>query len=245
MPSEAERPGVTGRLNLDQRRTLIVPALGTLDMHLAGREIPYSPVPHTYKTIVSPSRWRILLKFGAEAQRQVVGLDMYGDLVLGRGADMPGSPDIDLSNLNAEQVGVSRRHAMIRSGRSKLYLIDLGSTNGTYVNGIPVSKGMAQVLRGNDSISLAGLSMIIEIVKSPSDFENMPSEESNGISPTTMKVGENKKPKVGTETIVPGVIPFSLGSIQSPPEETARHKPIAPSTPKAPGDPDGSEADHS
>jgi hypothetical protein len=156
----------------------------------------------------------------------VVGLDIYGDVILGRGADVPGSPDIDLSNLNAEQVGVSRRHALIRPGRSKLYLIDLGSTNGTYVNGVPVSKGMAQVLRGNDSISLAGLSMVIEIIKSPTDFNDIPSEETAEITPSTIKVGENKKPKTGTETMVPGIVPFSLGSAQIPGEKTARHNPV-------------------
>lgn len=58
------------------------------------------------------------------------------ETVIGR-AD-PGSsdvPEIDLTRYAAYQMGISRRHAILRWDENQLLLIDLGSRNGTYVNG--------------------------------------------------------------------------------------------------------------
>ncbi|MBN1313220.1 MAG: FHA domain-containing protein [Anaerolineae bacterium] len=86
---------------------------------------------------------------------------------MGRGAGSPDSPDIDLTNLDALDLGVSRRHAMIRPTPKRLYLIDLNSTNGSFVNAVPVGRGMAQMLRHGDAVALSRLSFIIEIISSP------------------------------------------------------------------------------
>ncbi|MBN1429632.1 MAG: FHA domain-containing protein [Anaerolineae bacterium] len=118
--------------------------------------------------------WRILVKFGEPSPRLTVGLDIYADVILGRGVGGPGSPDIDLTNLDALDLGVSRRHAMIRPTPKRLYLIDLSSTNGSYVNAVPVGRGMAQVLRHGDSVALSRLSFIIEIISSPAISQGRP-----------------------------------------------------------------------
>lgn len=44
-------------------------------------------------------------------------------------------PDIDLTPYNAYKNGVSRLHAVIKKGASQVTLMDLGSSNGTYLNG--------------------------------------------------------------------------------------------------------------
>jgi pSer/pThr/pTyr-binding forkhead associated (FHA) protein len=168
---DADRPGQTSRLNSEQRFTLAIPGLGAFDMRLASREIPYYAVPSHYKTLQDVIPWRILVKFGEPAPRLTIGLDIYADIVLGRGAGGPDSPDIDLTNLDALDLGVSRRHAMIRPTQNRMYLIDLSSTNGSFVNAVPVGRGMAQVLRHGDAISLARLSFIIEITSSPAIFQ--------------------------------------------------------------------------
>jgi hypothetical protein len=52
---------------------------------------------------------------------------------------------------------VSRRHAQITFRNEEYHLEDLGSTNGTYVNGI---KAVKCVLRNNDQIDIGGVKML-------------------------------------------------------------------------------------
>jgi pSer/pThr/pTyr-binding forkhead associated (FHA) protein len=59
------------------------------------------------------------------------------------------TPDIDLGPHNGAKAGVSRRHARFVLENDSWFLEDLGSTNGTYLNGgriapnqkMPVKKG--------------------------------------------------------------------------------------------------------
>lgn len=45
------------------------------------------------------------------------------------------APEIDLTPYGAYQLGISRRHAVIRLRNKRLEIFDLGSRNGTYLNG--------------------------------------------------------------------------------------------------------------
>lgn len=106
------------------------------------------------------TRWRILLELTGEI-RGLLPFEILDDVILGR--DYAGSdvPDLDLSLLDAHDLGVSRQHAMLRPTESHLYLIDLGSTNGTLVNSVPLGQGRAHPLAEGDHISLAKLNMSI------------------------------------------------------------------------------------
>jgi hypothetical protein len=199
-----KRPNVTGRLDADQRYTLIIPAFGTFDTRFATHDVTYHPVPSNYLSLETRFTWRLLLKFGATGQRIVAGLDIHGDTVFGRGSEEPDSPDVDLTNLSALERGVSRRHAMLRPTANKLYVIDLNSTNGTYVNAIPVSRGMAQTIRNHDALAFAGLNCVIEIVSSPlNQTQTPPGEPQEDSGPvevaSTLKLG---KPMTGKETMI-------------------------------------------
>lgn len=58
------------------------------------------------------------------------------DLVIGRTTEFTSPADdfLDLSNLNAGTMGVSRRHVMIRRTASGYEVIDLSSRNGSWLN---------------------------------------------------------------------------------------------------------------
>jgi hypothetical protein len=62
-------------------------------------------------------------------------------------------PDIDVSGFPCSEV-VSRVHADIRIDGDSLYLEDIGSANGTYVNHNLLPKGNRHLLRAGDRISL-------------------------------------------------------------------------------------------
>ena len=57
----------------------------------------------------------------------------------------------------------SSLHAELRPEGSSYILIDLGSTNGTSVNGQPVAAHTPHILRGGDVITIGDTSMTIEL----------------------------------------------------------------------------------
>lgn len=70
-------------------------------------------------------------------------------------------PDIDLAPYDAQQKGISRRHAVLVRYRDHVHVIDLGSMNGTYVNGMRLSPQVAYALNSGDQVSFANLNLII------------------------------------------------------------------------------------
>lgn len=68
-------------------------------------------------------------------------------------------PDIDVSGFPHSEV-VSRVHADIRVEGDAYYLEDVGSSNGTYINNLPLPKGNRHRLRPGDRISLGKGDMV-------------------------------------------------------------------------------------
>ncbi|MEO8397707.1 MAG: FHA domain-containing protein, partial [Chloroflexota bacterium] len=63
-------------------------------------------------------------------------------------------PDVDLSAYAGYRLGVSRKHAFIRLKSHQLEIYDLGSSNGTSVNGVRLTAHQPHVLRDGDEILL-------------------------------------------------------------------------------------------
>ena len=59
---------------------------------------------------------------------------IYRELIIGRQADATLEAVFDLSDLDGFNMGVSRRHALIRRTESGFEVIDLSSRNGTWLN---------------------------------------------------------------------------------------------------------------
>jgi hypothetical protein len=81
--------------------------------------------------------------------------------VLGRGADLGHAPDLDLSAQGAKGHGVSRRHARLALGPGGLLVTDLGSTNGTFVNGVRLAPGEPTRLSSGAELALGRLVLIV------------------------------------------------------------------------------------
>lgn len=80
------------------------------------------------------------------------------EFLFGRYDDIKG---LNLAPYNALEKGVSRLHAALRRGDEMLFLVDLGSTNGTYLNDQPLTPNQPRVLRSGDQIRLGQLVMHI------------------------------------------------------------------------------------
>lgn len=66
-------------------------------------------------------------------------------------------PDVDLTPYGALEKGVSRLHAAISRSEDTLTLVDLGSVNGTHLNGQRLIPDQPRVLRDGDEIRLGRL----------------------------------------------------------------------------------------
>jgi pSer/pThr/pTyr-binding forkhead associated (FHA) protein len=71
----------------------------------------------------------------------------------------PRSNHIDLSPFGAQDRGVSRIHAQIHMEDNKLYITDMDSTNGTFVDGIRLQAHHPQLLRQGSELTLGRLRM--------------------------------------------------------------------------------------
>lgn len=79
-------------------------------------------------------------------------------LVFGRSDETSTAvPDIDLATYGALEKGVSRRHAVLEASGDTLILLDVGSSNGTYLNGQRLSPNQPRVLRDGDEVRFGKL----------------------------------------------------------------------------------------
>jgi hypothetical protein len=95
---------------------------------------------------------------------QIISLTGRQEFTLGR---VSGSqsvlPDIDLAPYDAYEKGTSRLHASIKLDGQFVSIIDLGSVNGTYLNGKPIPVHEPQALSNGDIIALGDLKVQVLI----------------------------------------------------------------------------------
>ena len=70
-------------------------------------------------------------------------------------------PEVDLTNDHGLEKGVSRRHARILKREGSVVVEDLGSINGTFINGKRLAPYLPEMLTDGDSLQLGRL--LIEI----------------------------------------------------------------------------------
>lgn len=97
---------------------------------------------------------------------QVLPLSSRNEFTMGRISEgQPIMPDIDLSPYQAYAAGVSRLHAVIKRSAGSVIFMDLGSANGTFLNGNRLAPNAEQILRHGDVISLGKMRIQVLIDK--------------------------------------------------------------------------------
>jgi len=134
--------------------------------------VPLDETRRTYDTAVAQP-WRILISpVGMTADW--LALELLGDCMIGSNPEPNADLDVNLVGYDGWSRGVSRRHAMLRPSRNKLFIMDMRSTNGTQINGLPLGIGWAYALKDNDMISLAKLHLRVRILQRPTPPEIIP-----------------------------------------------------------------------
>jgi pSer/pThr/pTyr-binding forkhead associated (FHA) protein len=114
-------------------------------------ERPAQSAPAEAQDQRPPSRYCLALQGGHHR----IALATTGEILLGRfDPGMLTNPDIDLSFDDRENRIVSRRHARIISHEGRHLIEDMGSTNGTLVNGERLRIGQKVLLQLGDQVTL-------------------------------------------------------------------------------------------
>jgi hypothetical protein len=93
---------------------------------------------------------------------EILPISERADFTLGRVSEnQPIMPDVDLSSFKAYDNGVSRLHAVIRRNDGGVMVMDLGSANGTYINGVRITPNIEQPLHHGDVMALGKLKIQI------------------------------------------------------------------------------------
>ena len=95
---------------------------------------------------------------------QRLTLPLKETVVVGRGGGNPGAqqPDVDLSPFGAADQGVSRQHAKLTYKGDVVYVTDLGSSNGSWLNGSPLMANHERLLRDGDELRLGLLTIKVK-----------------------------------------------------------------------------------
>jgi pSer/pThr/pTyr-binding forkhead associated (FHA) protein len=157
----APRPSVIGaELTTEQIAPEVIPAPPTEEI---ARVRPEAPGALHYA-------------FTVEATNHRIALPEEGEMVLGRFDPITGiAPDIDLSFDDREAMMISRRHARVSARNGRHFLEDLGSTNGTKVNGKMLRIGERVLLVSGDRIWLGNCLFAYDLLP---DWISEPPEES-------------------------------------------------------------------
>lgn len=127
------------------------------------RDVRYRKVPDNF-TQNTPF-WRVRLDLTYDSHVHI-GLDIYEAVYLGRGQDEADFVGL-LAEEDAAQMGVSRQHAILRPTPTALYLVDLGSTNGTRLNGHRIGVNIPYRLHDGDGITFGHLEFVVRIIQTP------------------------------------------------------------------------------
>jgi hypothetical protein len=93
---------------------------------------------------------------------KIMPLASRNEFTLGRLSEgQPIMPDIDLTAYQAYASGVSRLHAVVKRDGSEVVVMDLGSSNGTYLNGRRLTPHTEERLSHGDIVALGKLKIQI------------------------------------------------------------------------------------
>ena len=135
------------------------------DGQLVFKSVPGN-VSERDQAVLPATAWRVVLT-SAQNSNLMLALELHGDIVIGSSDEAEPGLDVNLVDMELDQRSVSQRHIKLRPSKDKLFLLDLGSKNGTYANGAPITTDRAYALQDGDLITLGRLHLRVKIAQKP------------------------------------------------------------------------------
>ena len=104
--------------------------------------------------------WRLIMQVGHN--QHIAHVEIADQITIGRSdAAQSYEADLDLTPFNGRGAGVSRRHVTIYLAHDVLYIRDLGSANGTLLNGAALEQQRLYQLNEGDKITVGKLDVLV------------------------------------------------------------------------------------
>ncbi len=122
------------------------------------------PPPRTVPPTISPEEVDTVISLLIIETGQVLHLAGRNEFTLGRVSEgQPILPDVDLTPYDAFSLGVSRLHLSMKLSRSGVIVTDLGSSNGTRVNGQKIVPHVEYPVNHGDTLAVGKLNFKVLI----------------------------------------------------------------------------------
>jgi pSer/pThr/pTyr-binding forkhead associated (FHA) protein len=113
-----------------------------------------------------------VIEFRVVGTHQIIKAPVSEKILVGRTDTTRGiHPEIDLDPYRGQERGVSRRHAAIYARDNRITVEDLGSSNGTFLNGEQLSANKTYRLRHGDRLRFGHLELQTHFIVKPSENE--------------------------------------------------------------------------
>jgi len=133
--------------------------IATTELHKVSREPVKKDDDDKYQPFDASDAWGSLHLLDTG---HVIPLAQKNEFTLGRISEgQPIMPDIDLSAYQAYAAGVSRLHAVIKRAAHHMIFMDLGSANGSFINGKRLPPNEEQQLSHGDVVALGKMKIQI------------------------------------------------------------------------------------
>src|SRR5579859_2797965 len=131
--------------------------VGSSTQRLTGLEESLQRNPWPTGDVIITDQQPILL----EIEGRELSIPLSDVVTIGRGSPnaAESQPDVDLTPYGAAEKGISRKHMKIKRKNILIYVADLGSTNGTLLNGRRLIPHAERLLRNGDELQLGSLKM--------------------------------------------------------------------------------------
>jgi hypothetical protein len=117
-------------------------------------------------SVVTPGNTDAAVSLHLIESGMILHLTGQNEFTMGRVAEgQPILPDVDLSPYEAYAQGVSRLHAALKLNNQRVFITDLGSSNGTRVNGQKIMPNVDYPLNHGDVIALGKFKIQVLIRK--------------------------------------------------------------------------------
>jgi len=110
-----------------------------------------------------------VIEFRVVGTPNIIKVRVTEEMLIGRPDPKTNTePEIDVTPHGGHTMGVSRKHALIRTGNNRITIEDLGSANGTYINEHVLENGKEYRIRDRDIIRLGHMRLQVHYVVKPS-----------------------------------------------------------------------------
>ncbi|MCG8347326.1 MAG: FHA domain-containing protein [Chloroflexales bacterium] len=122
------------------------------------QQAPVAPSGMPVRNVLAPAQLFV------PEEGRAIKLPEASQVVIGRIDSMSSyTPDIDLTPYGAFENGVGRRHLQLSVQSGQVIAEDLGSTNGSFINGRKLSPHSPHQLRNGDELRLGTLVMRLQL----------------------------------------------------------------------------------